>query len=333
MIMTPKTIRSIALFALFAGASLVSIIKADAQTRPTLRAHALVNGDVVTLGDLVAEAGVAASRPMFRAPALGESGTIQATRVFAAARDAGLSDIDMRGLTQIVVERAARRATRQDIDDALADAVAQRTRLDPRDLSFVLDSDPVVAMAMGDRTELLVSDLVIDSRNRRFTAIITPNGSQNGVRKIARVSGSYAETVLVPVLARSLQKGDAIRAEDFQMERREKESVGDDVSTDTRSLVGRVARNVMRAGLVLRDRDLVRPILVERNAAVTMHLDVPGIQLTMKGKALEQGAIGEVIAVQNLTSKRTVQGIVMGNGQVRIGESAVASQRTANVIR
>ena len=331
--MKRKTIRSIALFAFFAGASILSIIKADAQTRPTLRAHALVNGEVVTLGDLVAEAGVAASRPMFRAPALGESGTIQATRVMAAARDAGLGEIDMRGLSQVVVERAARRATRQDIDDALADAVAQRTRLDARDLAFVLDAEPMVAMAMGDRTELLVSDLVIDARNRRFSAVITPAGSQNGVRKIARVSGSYSETVLVPVLARSLQKGDAVRTEDFQMERREKDSVGEDAVTETKSLIGRVARNAMRSGLVLRDRDLVRPILVERNATVTMHLDVPGIQITMKGKALEQGAIGEVIAVQNLTSKRTVQGIVMGNGQVRIGESAVAAQRTATITR
>lgn len=331
--MNKKMIRSLALFAFFAGASILSIVKADAQVRPTLRAHALISGDVVTLGDLVSDAGVSATRPMFRAPEMGESGTIQASRVLAAARDAGLADVDTRGLSQIVVERASRRATRHDIEDALAGAISQRTQVDPRDLSFVLDAEPMIAMAMGDRMELLVSDLVIDARNRRFSAVMTPNGSQNGVRKIARVSGTYGETMLVPVLARNLQKGDAIRAEDFQMERREKESAGDDVVMDTKSLIGRVARNTMRVGLVLRDRDLVRPILVERNAAVTMHLDVPGIQLTMKGKALEQGAIGELISVQNLTSKRTVQGIVMGAGQVRIGESAAAGARTAGIIR
>ncbi|MGL4324091.1 MAG: flagellar basal body P-ring formation chaperone FlgA [Beijerinckiaceae bacterium] len=331
--MNRKIFRSVALFAFFTGASILSIIKADAQTRPSLRAHAVISGDVVTLGDLVANAGAASSRAMFRAPQIGETGTIQALRVVSAARDAGLMDIETRGISQIVVERAGRRASRQDIEDALADVIAQRTRIDSRDLTFVLDTEPMIAMAMGARTELMVSDLVLDARNRRFNAVITPAASQNGVRKTARISGSYSETVLVPVLSRHLQKGDAIRNDDFQMERREKDLAGDDAVTDAKSLLGRVARNAMRAGLVLRDRDLVRPIAVERNAMITMHLDVPGIQLTMKGKALDQGSIGEMISVQNLTSKRTVQGMVIGAGQVRIGENAAGAARTATIVR
>ncbi|MGL4811838.1 MAG: flagellar basal body P-ring formation chaperone FlgA, partial [Beijerinckiaceae bacterium] len=145
-----------------------------------------------------------------------------------------------------------------------------------------------------------------------------------------RVSGAYGETILVPVLVRPLQKGDAVHESDFQLERRERESATDDVVIDVKLLMGRVARNAMRPGIVLRDRDLVKPIVVERNAIINMQLDTPGIHVTMKGKAMEQGSIGELISVQNINSKRIVQGIVVGSNQVRIGTTAAAVARTAS---
>ena len=39
----------------------------------------------------------------------------------------------------------------------------------------------------------------------------------------------------------------------------------------------------------------------------------------MSGKALEDGVLGEQIRVQNLTSKRTIQGEVQSDGSVSIG--------------
>jgi flagella basal body P-ring formation protein FlgA len=39
----------------------------------------------------------------------------------------------------------------------------------------------------------------------------------------------------------------------------------------------------------------------------------------MTGKALEDGVIGEQIRVQNLSSKRTIQGEVQPDGSISIG--------------
>jgi flagella basal body P-ring formation protein FlgA len=40
--------------------------------------------------------------------------------------------------------------------------------------------------------------------------------------------------------------------------------------------------------------------------------------ITVSGKALQDGAIGEQIRVQNIASKRTIQGEVQANGSVAI---------------
>jgi flagella basal body P-ring formation protein FlgA len=49
---------------------------------------------------------------------------------------------------------------------------------------------------------------------------------------------------------------------------------------------------------------------------VTLHYAVPGITITMRGKALDSGAEGETVNVLNELSKRTIQGTVTGSGHV-----------------
>src|ERR687898_544393 len=57
-----------------------------AMERVRLKAEVTVNAEVLNLGDLVEGAsGPAAETPVFRAPALGETGTIQTARIAEAA--------------------------------------------------------------------------------------------------------------------------------------------------------------------------------------------------------------------------------------------------------
>jgi flagella basal body P-ring formation protein FlgA len=58
--------------------------------------------------------------------------------------------------------------------------------------------------------------------------------------------------------------------------------------------------------------------LVQRNETVTLIYQVPGITLTVRGKAVDGGAEGDVITVLNEQSKRTVQGVVAGPGRAII---------------
>ncbi|WP_342361518.1 flagellar basal body P-ring formation chaperone FlgA [Terrarubrum flagellatum] len=324
--------------AVFFTAAFVAASSADAQqpaagdasaSTPVMRREAIVDGDIVTLGDLVEKCGRLCSAPMFQAPAPGQTGTIQTMRFVAAARDAGLAFVETNGVAQIKVMRTGRAATREDIDAALALAIAARTSIDPGDISLTLDQPYVkLSLAANGKDNPSVTDLVIDTRNRRFSASLVTPQTRGAVA--ARVSGYYVETLAVPILTRAVQRGDVVRAEDISIERRDRDTFGDETPLTPSLVAGRVARSALRSGIVLRDRDLVKPLLVDRGAPVTMTLDSGALQLTLKGKAVDQGSLGDLVGVQNLNSKRVVQGIVTGAGTVRVDPGAAAlTARTA----
>ena len=77
-------------------------------------------------------------------------------------------------------------------------------------------------------------------------------------------------------------------------------------------------RSILRAGQALHAGDLMKPQVVQRNEAVTVTYEVPGIRLSVRGKALETGAVGDVIGVLNIQSNRTVQATVSGPGRVAV---------------
>jgi flagella basal body P-ring formation protein FlgA len=111
------------------------------------------------------------------------------------------------------------------------------------------------------------------------------------------------------------------------IERRPKAEVGNDAPARERT-VGMQARRQLRAGQPIRNADLARPDLVQRDQSVTLIYEATGLYLTLRGKALESGTEGDVVNVMNLHSKRTVSGTVTGRGQVSI---AVATPRPAQV--
>ena len=62
----------------------------------------------------------------------------------------------------------------------------------------------------------------------------------------------------------------------------------------------------------------MKPDLVLRNETVTLVYEAPGMVLTIRGRANDSGAKGDVISVLNEQSKRVVQGVIIGPGRVAI---------------
>ena len=92
------------------------------------------------------------------------------------------------------------------------------------------------------------------------------------------------------------------------------------------------AKTALRNGQALRTDDLIKPQIVQRNEAVTIYYEVPGIMLTVRGKAIEGGAMGDVVGVLNIQSNRTVQATVIGPGRVTIAAAGplIASAAAAS---
>src|SRR4051812_28897694 len=129
----------------FIGASLgalgLALLPATslAQGAQVIRSDVVVTHDTILLGDIVANAGPAASAPVFRAPALGRSGTIQMLRVLEAAIGAGMTGLDPGAASQIVVTRAARRIEKLEIATAVSIALA-RFGMDQAEVNIALDN-------------------------------------------------------------------------------------------------------------------------------------------------------------------------------------------------
>lgn len=291
-----------------------------------LRAEVRVAADVLTLADLTegAPAG-AAETPLFRSPALGETGTIQARRVAEAAGRLGLS-LDLGSRAQIVVERAARRVGPAEVESAVKQALEAQHGLDQRAVTIAFESAAPSLVVAADATAPVVADqLLYDRRTRRLSATV-----KVGEGASLRVAGTATETVEVTVLNRALNRGETIQPADVAIERRMKEQVGSDIQLDSGIVVGRVARRNLTAGSLIRASDLGKPELITRGDNVTVVYETAGMTLTLRARASESGGLGDVVTVVNQQSKKTLQATVVAAGKVSINAAPMPSRVAVN---
>lgn len=321
------------LAALTSIALLLAATSAAAQTAalPRLKAFVSVEGDVVRLADLLEGAGTDAMKPMFRAPEPGQSGTILASRVALAARDLGIAGIDGAGLSTITVKRNARKIGAEEMANAIRKALVERHGIGA-DSELELTGGAAELLLEPTLTgELQVRTLTFLSGTGRFEATLSLAGSAVLDRQQPKVTGLVTDFIRVPVLVKPVLKGDVVGPHDFTLERRRHTDVQGDVVTDPERLIGHAARRPLRQGQTIKDSDIARPELVERNGTVTMIVELPGIVLTLRGRALGAGAKGDTIQVQNLQSKKIVDAVVIAAGRVAVAPQGQVP-KTARVV-
>jgi flagella basal body P-ring formation protein FlgA len=300
---------------------------ARSQTAPVrLKPIVTVEADVVRLSDLID--GASADIAVFGAPAPGGTGQISTARIVAAAREHGVNGVETSGLTTITVRRAGRRVTADEISQAVTAALIAEHQLNA-DAEVELNAGQLEATVESSATQpLVIRNLSYNGASGRFEATYVVPGSRALELNPGRIVGSIADIRRVPVLTRPILKGDVVSAADIVLERRRRSDLSGDVFVDPAKIVGNAARRPLPRGTLLREADLQRPEVVEKNAGVTMTYDGPGLQLTMRGKALAGGAVGDIIQVQNVTSKRTVEAAVTGPNRVAV-TGTVLPQKTA----
>jgi flagella basal body P-ring formation protein FlgA len=319
------------------GASAAAQSKTD-QERPLLKSEALITGSIVRVGDLVEHAGIIANVPIFRAPDLGSTGVVPADAVVEAVRAHALIGLDTGGVSEVVVTRASRMIPVADIATCVARALSVRFNLgNTKDITVNFEREPRMIYVEPNATgEPHVTRISFDPRSGRFDAILEiPTSAAS--RGTLRLSGRAAATVEVVTVSHAIERGALLKDADVLVERRPRTEIGRDAITDRAQAVGLAARTALRPGIPLRSADLTKPELIQRNETVTLIYQVPGITLTVRGKAAEGGTEGDVISVLNEQSKRTVQGVIVGPGRVvistgspRLAANITPTRSTAN---
>jgi flagellar basal body P-ring formation protein FlgA len=318
MAMTRKLIIALAAIAALAASAAVPAAAAPAdQPRPRLKAAATVTGDIVRIGDLVSHAGVIANVPIFRSPDLGTTGVVSAAAVVAAVRAHDLIGLDTGDVQEVLVTRASRTIAPQEIEAPIAQALSTQYGLGkPKNLTLSFDYDvQPIQVEPHVTAEPRVRRVTYDPRTTRFDAVVAIPG-----RRSLRLTGHVTAMEDIVTLARAVARGDTIKQDDVVMARRQRSRTPNDAITDRASVVGLAARHSLQPGRPLRDADLMKPELVHRHEMVTLLYNVPGIRLTVRGRATENGAQGDMVGVLNEQTKRVVHGVVVGPGRVMIGD-------------
>ena len=81
-------------------------------------------------------------------------------------------------------------------------------------------------------------------------------------------------------------------------------------------VVGKILQRPLAAGKPFDARFLKPRLLVKRGQEVVLLANTSSLSVRMSGKALADGAKGDLIKVRNTSSQRIVEGIVLENGIV-----------------
>lgn len=122
----------------------------------------------------------------------------------------------------------------------------------------------------------------------------------------------------VLVLTRSVTAGTPLDASLVAIEKRDVARLGAGTLADPAQAVGRVARRPLGAGSVLSPQDLSSPAAVRRGDAVTLVARSGPIEVRAAGRALGEAGIDDRVTVENLASRRIIQGVVRGNGEIEV---------------
>jgi len=304
----------IALIALFVGV----VSSAQAQTPITLRPMPEVRLSAIRLSDVFDGISKDKDLDIAIAPAPGKSVTYNLHVLTALSEQYNLGWKPRSVADKSVLTRAATWITPDMIRQVVESKVQSvETRKGDR-MEIVFDSKTVgVALPIEDQPVFDLNGFLYDPQTHRFRSELVARSSSGPV--VQTVTGRVMISRDVPVLARRLASGTVIGESDLVWQSIPQERLTGEVLTDASQIIGLELRHGQAEDALLRARDLIPPRLVKRGSLVTMMVATPSLRITTQGRALQDGALGDIVRITNVQSHRIVEGTVQANGTVRIG--------------
>lgn len=130
------------------------------------------------------------------------------------------------------------------------------------------------------------------------------------------ISGRAQARARVYAPIRTIPSGERFDEADFALVSAPLSHLPKDAVLDLEAIAGMEARRSLAAARPLSASWFGMPIVVRRNAVVTISFEDPYITLTARGRALDDGAEGETVRVMHLDNTSIVEGVVEGPKRV-----------------
>jgi flagella basal body P-ring formation protein FlgA len=275
-----------------------------------LRTTVTVNDTVVRLGDLFINAGDKAEIAVTHAPQPGKKQVYDARTLYRLASAHGIAWRPLNAAEQAVVEREGTVVTVEDIESLIKTALLEKG-LDGRSDVEIANRMLRLYMPTDAMAGPTVEDITYDVRTHRFAAVIVaPSDGRSNQR--LRVTGRTLMMAEVPVLTRRVLANERIGKDDIQWVKVASDRLQGDTIVAAEDLVGKAAKQGLRAGVPIRTTEVRRPILVEKGSLVTILVKRPQMLLTAQGRALESGSEGETVKITNTFSNAVIEAEVSG---------------------
>jgi flagella basal body P-ring formation protein FlgA len=302
--------------------ALLACVQAQAAT---LRSMTTLHGPNVLLKDLFDDAGTNADHILGPGPEPGGRIIVEAAQLNAIARQFDVAWRSVSHADRAVLERPGRPLRKDEAVEAVRLAITAAGAADDIDVDLGGVVLPIVPTEAA--TTSTVSQVDYDSNTGRFSAALTITGE--GMNPIdTRISGRVDEMVEAPVAITRLLPETVLRPDDVHITRVRTAALQNEVARSVDQIVGMQLRRPVAAGQPLRLADLVRPPLVQRGSTVQIELSASGLTVTGQAIAIDTGAEGEKIRVQNITSHAFLFAQIIGPGQVRVMPDAPAALPT-----
>ena len=185
------------------------------------------------------------------------------------------------------------------------------------EFDFKLSRHPFPLEVIAEEPVVIeIQDLDVNSQKTRFTAKVIFKGFD---APPLTLTGTITAMIQVPALNRQLSPTDTIQEQDIIWISVPSRNINRSLITSAELLIGAQPRNtVLRADTPLRINDIKRAKAVQRGALVTVTFTNGVMSIEMQAKALEEGDIGSVIKLSNITSNRVIQGRIKDVNYVEI---------------
>lgn len=283
---------------------LVFSTPAMAAQNVVLKQNGTLSGSVVTVGDVFENAGEHADHVLAPAPAAGDNMILAAYDLQRIAKAFKFNWQPMPGMDQIVLQRAVTEVETSEITRAVEAAVRAKMG---GDIEVSIDGNvPSLVMNGKDAPEITVKSTLVDTLNNKFDVRLSAKNA-NGVTETMDLRGSVYRLTNIPVLAANYKNGDVINEHDIKMMQVRQDQINQNVALSADDLIGMTPRRSLTSDKPVRMADLERPQIVKKGELITMVLKNGPMTLTAKGKALDNGAKGDLIRVLNTESNRTIE--------------------------
>lgn len=289
----------------------LAVKSADAAT---LKSEAMISGNTVKVSDLFDDIEQKQDAIIGNAPTPGQTVILN---VKSLERIANVYDVKWKPTSpsdQILVRSVVQTVPSADILAAVKKDLAARGVTG--DFEITLNNvAPTITLPGNVETTVEIIQMNYTPGRDVFTAVAVAPNAANPLKTL-NLSGLIEKTVQIPVLKESFSANDIISSSDIEWINVPARHMVNDTVLDADKLIGKTPLRMVEAGVPVRERDVKFPQLIARGDEVLIQFNQGGLQLTAKGKAMQNGAEGEFIRVTNLSSNQSLRGEVTGSKMV-----------------